>query len=84
MHILRFVFERACERFEITEVCGEGCYVFRYVDAENTHDFLQDDVPMAQRCALDEWGVETSKWREAFPGELPLWQQGSSGPTDVS
>jgi hypothetical protein len=75
MDTLRFIAERGNERFEIIEGCGEGFYVFRYVDGQNTHDYLQDDVPMAHRCAEEEWGLAPSAWRGAFTGELPLWQQ---------
>jgi hypothetical protein len=75
MDTLRFVAERGNERFEIIEGRGEGFYVVRYVDGESTHDYLANDVPVAYRCAEDNWEVSPSAWREALPGELPLWQQ---------
>jgi hypothetical protein len=75
MDTLRFVAKRGNERFEIIEGRGEGFYVFRYIAGQNTHDYLQDDVPMARRCAEEEWGVSPVAWREALSGELPLWQQ---------
>ncbi len=75
MDDLRYVVERGKERFEIIEGRGEGFYVFRYVDGTNTHDYLQLDLSMAHRCAEDQWGVVPVAWREASPGELPLWRQ---------
>ena len=75
MDTLRVVAERGDERFEIIEGIGEGFYVFRYLNSQNTHDYLQNDVPMAHRCAEQQWGVSPAAWREALPGELPLWQQ---------
>lgn len=75
MDTLRFVAERGDERFEIIEGRGEGFYVFRYLDGRNTHDYLQDDIPMAHRCADHQWGLPATAWREAAPGELPLWQR---------
>jgi hypothetical protein len=78
MDELRFVAERANERFEIIEGdSGEGFYVVRYVDGTSTHDYLQDVIAMAHRCAKSQWGLESSSWREAMPGELPLGQQQS-------
>lgn len=75
MDSLRFVAERRNERFEILEGVGEGFYVYRYVDGQNTHDYLQDDVAMARQSAEDEWGVSPGAWREARSDELPLWKQ---------
>jgi hypothetical protein len=75
MDTLRFVAERGNERFEIIEGRGEGFYVVRYVNDESTHDYLQSDLQMAFRCAEHYWGVSKSAWREALPGELPLWEQ---------
>lgn len=75
MDNLRFVAERDSERFEIVECSGQGFYVFRYTNGQNTHDYLQDDAPMALRCAEDEWGVSPEAWREPLPNELPLWKQ---------
>ena len=51
--------------------------LFRYVNGQNTHDYLQNDVPMARLCAEEEWGLSPAAWREALPGELPLCQQRS-------
>ena len=79
MDTLRFVAKRGAERFEIIEgECGEGFYVLRYFQGQNTHDYLQNDIPMAHRCAEGEWGLPPSAWRAALPGELPLWQQPAS------
>lgn len=75
MDTLRLVAERGSERFEIIEGCGEGFYVLRYVDGQSTHDYLQDDVPMARRCAEEEWSVPSSAWREALPGETAKLRQ---------
>lgn len=75
MDTLRFVAERGNERFEIIEGQGEGYYVFRYILGQNTHDYLQDDLSMAYRCAEEEWGVSPVAWRKALPGEFPLSQQ---------
>jgi hypothetical protein len=75
MDTLRFVAELGNERFEIVEGRGEGFYVFRYIGGQNTHDYLQPDVPLARRCAEDKWGVSQTAWRDAFPAELPWWQQ---------
>jgi hypothetical protein len=68
--------ERGDERFEIVDDGGgAGLLVFRYASGHNTHDYLQDDVPMCQRCAEAEWGLAPSAWRVAEPGERPLWQR---------
>ena len=82
MDTLLFVAERGVERFEIIEgECGEGFYVVRYSQGLSTHDYLQNDVPMAHRCAEDEWGLPASAWRAALPDELPLWRQpGANSP----
>ena len=50
--------------FEIQERRGEGFYVWRFVgaSARSTQDYLQDDLAMAKRCALDAWGVPESAW----------------------
>jgi hypothetical protein len=70
------VAERGNERFEIIDDgAGDGVFVFRYVDGKNTHDYFQLDVPMGQRCARDEWGLDPSAWRAAGPDEVPLWQR---------
>ena len=63
MKKMRMIAERGDERFEIVEA-SEGFYVFRYENGQNTHDFLQDDMPMAIRCALDEWAVPSELWRQ--------------------
>ncbi len=51
--------------FEIQEGRGEGFYVWRFVgeNTVSTHDYLQDDLVQAKRCALCEWGVPESAWR---------------------
>ncbi len=72
---LRFVAERSAERFEIIEGMGEGFYVLRYIDGLSTHDYLQNDILMAQGCAEDQWGLPAAAWRTALPGELPWWQR---------
>jgi hypothetical protein len=51
---------------------GEGVLVFRYLAGRNTHDYFQDDIAMAQRCAEQEWGVPASAWRLPNPGESSL------------
>lgn len=45
--------------FEIQEVCGDGYYVWRFVGASTivTNDYLQDDIALEKRRALEEWGV---------------------------
>lgn len=44
---------------------GVGFYVYAYDrDGKNIHDFLQDDLDMAKRCALDEFGVPLDSWTE--------------------
>jgi hypothetical protein len=50
--------------FEIQEGRGEGFYVWRFVGAStrSTHDYLQDDLAMAKRCALHQWNVPESAW----------------------
>lgn len=76
MDTLRFVAERGAERFEIVEgECGEGFYVLRYSQGQSTHDYLQNDLSMAHRCAEHEWGLPPAAWRAAFPDERPLWQR---------
>jgi hypothetical protein len=77
MDTLRFVAERGDERFEIVEGRGEGFYVYRYLNGQSTHDYLQADVAMARLCAEEEWGLSPSAWREASPGETPLWEKRS-------
>jgi hypothetical protein len=51
--------------FEIQEGRGEGFYVWRFAgeDTLSTHDYLQDDLAMAKRSALEEWGVPDNAWR---------------------
>jgi hypothetical protein len=75
MDTLRFVAERGDERFEIIEGRGEGFYVVRYINGQSTHDYLQSEVEIAFGCAEANWGLPESAWREALPGELPLWEQ---------
>ena len=75
MEALLFVAERDEERFEIVGDDGWGVYVFRYFAGQNTHDYLQDNVQMAHRCAEAEWGVPVSAWRPALAGEKPLWKK---------
>jgi hypothetical protein len=38
--------------------------VWRFVGASvrSTHDHLQDDLAMAKRCALHQWGVPEAAW----------------------
>ena len=50
--------------FEIQEVRGDGYCVWRFAGAStiSTHDYLQDDIAMAKRCALEEWGVPETAW----------------------
>jgi hypothetical protein len=73
--VLQFA-ERGDERFEIIDDGGgEGVLVLRYVAGRHTHDYFQLDVPMGQRCAHAEWGLDLSAWRPAEPGEPPLWQR---------
>jgi hypothetical protein len=74
MDALQLVAERGEERFEIIGGAGPGCFVYRYFQGRNTHDYWQDDLPMAQRCAESEWGVPSTAWRRPMPGEVPLWQ----------
>jgi hypothetical protein len=62
------------ERFEVVEDEGVGFLVIRYESGVSSHDYLQNDLPMAFRCAADEWGVPSSAWRSAFPDELPMWR----------
>lgn len=71
MDKLLLVADRPPERFEIVDDGGGGVLVFRYVSGANTHDYYQLDVPMAQRCAADLWGVQASLWRMPRPEELP-------------
>ncbi len=71
---LLFVAERGAERFEIIEDLPEvGFYVFRYLNGQNTHDYLQDNLPTACLCAENEWGVKPTDWHAAGSGELPLY-----------
>jgi hypothetical protein len=70
-----FMAERGTERFEIAEGNGQGFYVFRYVDGECTHDYLQDDIRLAYDCAEENWGLDRSVWRPASPGETPLFER---------
>ena len=64
-----FVAEHAGCHFEIQEGRGEGFYVWRFVGESelSTHDHLQDDLAMAKRCALEEWGVPESAWLPVSP-----------------
>jgi hypothetical protein len=75
METLLFVAERGEERFEVVADGGEGVYVLRYFGGQSTHDYLQNDIPMAYGCAEDEWGVMPADWRPALPGETPLWKK---------
>ena len=74
MDKILLVARRGAEYFEIIDGGFGGVLIFRYVAGENTHDYYQSDVPMAQRCAEAEWGIELSAWQPAAPGETPVWQ----------
>jgi len=75
MEQLLLVAEHAGLRYEIIDGEELGFYVFAYdVNGKNTHDYLQDDIDMAKRCATDEFGVPSASWRPASEGERPLWQ----------
>lgn len=40
-----------------------GWYVYAYdSEGKNTHDYLQDDLNMAKRCARSEFGVPFDAW----------------------
>jgi hypothetical protein len=76
----RIILTADCDgcHFEIQEVGGEGFYVWRFV-GENTrssHDYLQDSLLMAKRCALDEWGVPDDAWKPIAPGQVARVQLG--------
>jgi hypothetical protein len=53
-------------RFEIQAGRGEGYYVWRIAGNRSTHDYLQDDIAAAKRCALRQWGVPDTAWRPAM------------------
>ena len=72
---LLFVAERGAERFEIIDGGEVGYYVFRYLNGRSTHDYLQDDIPMAHRLAEKEWGLPPLAWHPAQPSELPLYKK---------
>jgi len=50
--------------FEIEDDLPDlGWMVYVYdSEGKNTHDYLQDDLEMAQRCARDEFGVPYDAW----------------------
>ena len=50
--------------FEIIEDLPDiGWYVYAYDSSgHNTHDYLQDDLEMAKRCAFEEFGVPYNAW----------------------
>lgn len=62
-------------RYEIVEGQGEGYYVYRYFGQgpRHSHDYLQDDLEMAKRCAADRFRVSLNAWREARPEEKPAY-----------
>ena len=62
-------------RYEIVEGLGEGFYVYRYFGQGplSSHDYLQDDLEMAKRCAADRFRVPPDAWREAKPEERPAY-----------
>lgn len=42
-----------------------GFYVFAYdANGNDTHDYLQDNLDMAKKCALDEFDVPLDAWTE--------------------
>ena len=52
--------------FQIQGVHGEGFYVCRFDrSSHSTHDYLQDTLPLAKQCALEEWGVPQDGWKPA-------------------
>lgn len=82
MKTLVLVAEHGNHRYEIVEGNGEGFYVFRYADLrgpQSTHDYLQDDLDRAKRCAQEEFGVDRSAWRPAATGEQPAFRK-AGGP----
>ena len=43
---------------------GVGWYVYRFDELGNcTHDYLQDDLEMAIKCAEAQFGVPPEKWK---------------------
>ncbi len=74
--------------FEIQQQ-AEGFYVWRFVGDSplSTHDYLQDDLPMALRCA-HQWGIPDEAWKPASaenPSRLntvhnpPMQRTGAAG-----
>ena len=53
------------EQFKIEEdLPGVGWYVYRFDKLGNcTHDYLQDDLEMAIKCAEEEFGVPPENWK---------------------
>jgi len=42
-----------------------GFYIYAYnTDGNCIHDYLQDNLEMAKRCALEEFGVPLDSWTE--------------------
>lgn len=53
------------QTFEIDEdLPGVGFNVYAYdSNGKNTHDYLQDTLEMAKKCALEEFGVPLDSWK---------------------
>ena len=64
-------------RFEIIQDTI-GFFVWAYIGQgpRTTHDYLQNDLEMAIRCAQNEFGVPTRSWRRAMPDEKPAYAIG--------
>jgi hypothetical protein len=48
--------------FKIAEDAPVGFYLFVFQDGRCTHDYLQDDLEMAKRCAHHQFGVPLESW----------------------
>jgi hypothetical protein len=55
----------AGRRFRIEQDDAVGFYVYAFEGERCTHDYLQDTLEFAKKCAREEFGVPEDAWREA-------------------
>ena len=53
--------------FKIEEDASAGFYVYAFEGEKCTHDYLQDTLALAKKCAREEFGVPEDTWHEATP-----------------
>jgi len=55
----------AGRRFRIEQDGTAGFYIYAFEGEHCTHDYLQDTLEFAKKCAREEFGVPEDAWHEA-------------------